>query len=136
MFKRLFGASDSKDVPSRPAAVASSTAVKSQGQVVNTVQVIQDQIEIMEKKVNLYEKRIEEYMRKAREFTKLNKKTQALQCVKQKQKVQIELDRVMNLISVLEDRKLDIEAAQTNTGHVSAVGQYVQTTKQLQKKVR
>lgn len=73
MFKKFFGSKDAQAAP----PVQPSTAAANK--TINTIQSLTDHEEQLEKRKALLEKRIEAELEKAREFTRLKKKTQALQ---------------------------------------------------------
>lgn len=124
MFKKLFGSKDAQAAP----PVQPSTAAANK--TINTIQSLTDHEEQLEKRKALLEKRIEAELEKAREFTRLKKKTQALQCLKKKKLLENEVENLDNMIMRVVEQRTMIEGQRTTVEVVSSMHSAAMTAKE------
>ena len=80
--------------------------------IIETIKLINDTIETQQKRKKYIDKQVDECFKQAKEFVRINKKEQALSCLKKKKMLEKEIKLIEDSIFNLDVQKINLENSQ------------------------
>jgi len=80
--------------------------------IIETIKLITDTIDTQQKRKKYIDKQVEESMKQAKDFARINKKDQALSCLKKKKMLEKEIKLIEDSIFNLDVQKINLENSQ------------------------